>query len=171
MTNIEKIFEELFGEGFVSDFESKFRENIEKKFADISEELDKEDGDESYYNKICDKYKNGEHISHDEVEIKNGKVVKDIHQTKNIEDKGGECSKKCCSSCEDGIATTNGTKVPEVDVYKKKIEKLFKRIDKLNQENEEYENKIQDLENVVKEQSGLINTLEKKLNNLRNILK
>lgn len=168
ISNIEKIFNEIFGEDFSEVFTSNFNK--------LSEELKNEnDCDKSYYNKVCDKYENGKRVSHDEVEIKNGKVLKDIHESMKIENKNDENSKgTCCNSqkCVKGENASNTSSVSDdVETYKKKICKLFKRIEKLNEENEEKEQKIFECEKIIKEQNNLINLLENKLNNVRNVLK
>lgn len=51
---------------------------------------------------IKDKYKNGEHISHCEKEIKDGKVIKDVNNRINLEDK-----KNC--KCDDNVCQCNKT--------------------------------------------------------------
>ena len=78
----EKIFNEIFGD-------LDFEENI-NDFAKIAKEYEnKEDGENhSYFHRIVNKYdENGRQISHKEKEVKDGKVLKDVDNTINIEDK------------------------------------------------------------------------------------
>ena len=73
----EKIFNEIFGDV------DKFFENIH-----IEEDEENEKGS-SYFHKVEDKYDNGQHVSHVEKEIKDGKVIKDVNEAFKIENK--EC--------------------------------------------------------------------------------
>lgn len=78
-------------------FKNLFDE-VSKIMKDDFEETVKECEDcegKSYYHMVSDKYEDGKHVSHKEKEVKDGKVVKDIDNCMNIEDKCEE-NKKCC---------------------------------------------------------------------------
>lgn len=77
----EKIFNEIFGN---VDFEKIFKDFPEE------EKKNENENDHSYFHSIEDKYENGEHVSHKEKEIKDGKVLKDVNDTFKIEVKGKE---------------------------------------------------------------------------------
>lgn len=76
----EKIFNEIFGDV-----------DFEKVFNSIhNEENEENENCSTYFHKVEDKYDNGQHVSHVEKEVKDGKVIKDINEAFKIEDKKEE---------------------------------------------------------------------------------
>lgn len=76
---IAEIFKEIFGE-------DAFKA-LDERFEKLSKEMDEKDCDRSYFHSVSDKYENGEHVSHKEKEVKDGKVIKDVGFGVGIEDK------------------------------------------------------------------------------------
>ena len=89
------MFEEILKEflGTTKTFDDLFNEVFENK---VNTDDVKDENNHSYFHSVKDKYKNGEHISHSEKEIKDGKVIKDVNHFGNIEDK-----KNC--KCDDNV--------------------------------------------------------------------
>ena len=89
------MFEEILKEflGTTKTFDDLFNEVFDNKVNtdDVSNKRN-----HSYFHSVKDKYKNGEHVSHSEKEIKDGKVIKDVNHFGNIEDK-----KNC--KCDDNV--------------------------------------------------------------------
>lgn len=82
----DRIFKDIFGTETFDKLENAFNETI-KDF-----ENENKNDDFSYFHGVKDKYENGKHVSHDEKEVKDGKVVKDIHRSVSIEDKNDDVS-------------------------------------------------------------------------------
>ena len=122
----EKIFNEIFG-----DIDWK---EVANKMSEITENEDEKDS--SYFYKVEDKYDNGQHVSHIEKEVKDGKVIKDINRTMNIEDKN---------------------KKNKEDVYKK-----YDYEDKCM----EYESVIEKLEKELRDKDDIIRTLNTRCSKL-----
>jgi len=78
----------------------------------------------SYYHFVSDKYENGKQVSHKEKVVKDGKVVKDVNETKAIEDHREECSKK-----NEPCAVTDNKELME------EIKKLKERVKQLENQN------------------------------------
>lgn len=128
-------------------FKNLFDE-VSKIMKDDFEETVKECEDcegKSYYHMVSDKYEDGKHVSHKEKEIKDGKVVKDIDNCMNIEDKCEE-NKKCCKK--------ESCNAEEIQRLKKEIETLTSSV-------EYYRNKSLDAHKLMKENAALKRKLEK----------
>ena len=95
------MFEEILKEflGTTKTFDDLFNEVFENK---VNTDDVKDENNHSYFHSVKDKYKNGEHISHSEKEIKDGKVIKDVNNRINLEDK-----KNC--KCDDNVCKCNKT--------------------------------------------------------------
>ena len=87
----EEILKEIFGTS--KTFDDLFNEVFDNK---VNTDDVKDENNHSYFHSVKDKYKNGEHVSHSEKEIKDGKVIKDVNHFGNIEDK-----KNC--KCDDNV--------------------------------------------------------------------
>ena len=110
----EKIFNEIFGD---VDWE-KFSNEL------LGEEKENEK-DSSYFHKITEEYENGKCVSRSEKEIKDGKVIKDVHETHSIKEdkpKAIENGKDKEEDRDDIIA-----------YYERKVENLCKKIDEKNE--------------------------------------
>ena len=110
----EKIFNEIFGD---VDWE-KFSNEL------LGEEKENEK-DSSYFHKITEEYENGKCVSRSEKEIKDGKVIKDVHEVHSLKQdkpKAIENGKDKEEDRDDVIA-----------YYKKKVENLCKKIDEKNE--------------------------------------
>lgn len=123
----EKIFNEIFGD---VDFEKVFKNFPEEEKKNESE------NDHSYFHTIKDRYENGEHVSHVEKEVKDGKVIKDINNTFKIEDKGEK------------EETKNGSEYYEEKLKKATdlLEEAQKTIINQQKQIETYENHCKELE-------------------------
>ena len=92
------------------------------------DDLFKESSDlkHSYFHEVADEYENGEHISHKEKEVKDGKVLKDVDTTKCLTNKKEE----------------NKDVDETVDDLRKTIESYKKVFKKLKRENKELRKKL-----------------------------
>ena len=126
-------------------------------FVDSSLNFDDKSNSKSYYYKR-DEYKDGEQVRHVEKEVKDGKVIKDVDTSKNIENKKEEAIKNCEHS-------------EDIDELKKEIKELTgankelkEECKRLNNDKMELYNRNTDLEHSIKE-------LETKLANIKSCLK
>ena len=90
------MFEEMLKEFFESTktVDDLFEEVFENK---VNTDNVKDDNNHSYYHSVKDKYANGEHISHSEKEIKDGKVIKDVDNSFELENKKNcQCNDNVC---------------------------------------------------------------------------
>ena len=133
----------------------------------------KDENNHSYFHSVKDKYKNGEHISHSEKEIKDGKVIKDVNNRINLEDKKNcKCGDNVCKCnktdnvkdennqlkvisqfWEDSFRSAENTLI-ERD---KKIAELERKLAKVTKEKEYFINK---LAKVTKDKEYLLNKFE-----------
>lgn len=98
----EEILKEFFG---TKTFDDLFNEVFDNK---VNTDDVKDENNHSYFHSVKDKYENGEHISHSEKEIKDGKVIKDVDNCLEIENKENckcndnvcKCDKKLCEKKE-----------------------------------------------------------------------
>jgi predicted RNase H-like nuclease (RuvC/YqgF family) len=133
----EKIFNEIFG-----DIDWK---EVADKMSEITENEDEKDS--SYFYKVEEKYDNGQHVSHIEKEVKDGKVIKDINCSMNIEDKSNKNKEDVYKKC------SYEDKCMEYETVIEKLEKELrdkdKTIKKLQKENDEIKDKIKEyLQNI-----------------------
>ena len=140
----EEILKELFGTT------KTFDDLLNEVFDDKTNTDDvRNDKNHSYFHSVNDKYKNGEHISHIEKEIKDGKVIKDVNYVNysvNTDDK-----KHC--KCNDNVCKCD-SKLYE----KKEIE-----YDALKGINKHLEQSLKSAENTLIEKDKKIAELESKL--------
>lgn len=88
----EEILKEFFGT--TKTFDDLFNEVFDNK---VNTNDVKDENNHSYFHSVKDKYENGEHISHSEKEIKDGKVIKDVNNCRNIENKENcKCNDNVC---------------------------------------------------------------------------
>ena len=134
-------------------FGRPFDELFNEVFGELTnEEKDEEDVNHSYFHSIKDKYEDGEHVYHQEKEVKDGKVLKDEKKTFALDDKG--C--KCCKSVEvkDGNEQKKcDSTVDEDNFFVKEINKLKdekRKNDKLEEENDNYRIKLHRIEEAFK---------------------
>ena len=104
--------------------------------ADVLDENTKEESDSFeqkdenvYYHRIVDKYRDGKHVSHKEKEVKDGKVLKDVDEHPEIEDK---------------------EKVEENTNLKNLIEEAHETIKRQNEEISSLRKKLAKIENALK---------------------
>ena len=140
------MFEEMLKEFFESTktVDDLFEEVFENK---VNTDNVKDDNNHSYYHSVKDKYANGEHISHSEKEIKDGKVIKDVvDNSLNIENK-----ENC--KCNDNVCKSD----------KKLCEKKETEYDALKGINKHLEQSLRSAENALAEKDKKIVELESKL--------
>lgn len=102
----EEILKEFFGTS--KTFDDLFNEVFDNK---VNTDDVKDENNHSYFHSVKDKYKNGEHVSHSEKEIKDGKVIKDVNHFGNIEDK-----KNC--KCDDNVCKCDRKLYEEKEIEK-----------------------------------------------------
>ena len=140
----EEILKEFFGTS--KTFDDLFNEVFDNK---VNTDDVKDENNHSYFHSVKDKYKNGEHVSHSEKEIKDGKVIKDVNYVNysvNTDDK-----KHC--KCNDNVCKCD-SKLYE----KKEIE-----YDALKGINKHLEQSLKSAENALIEKDKKIAELESKL--------
>lgn len=157
---IDKIFNEIFNEDEFYNFEEfskrffELLQNEQKK--ENKENEEKDDDEHSYYHKVTDTYEDGEHTSHVEKEVKDGKVLKDVNETFKIEDKSdvkdtccekSECDKDEKLKCYDEkLKEANGLLIEA----KETIQKQTEVIGDYQKRCENYENKLSKLRTLLK---------------------
>lgn len=137
----EEILKEFFGT--TKTFDDLFNEVFDNK---VNTDNVKDENNHSYFHSVKDEYKNGEHVSHSEKEIKDGKVIKDVDNSICLENKNAcKCDKKLN--------------------MKKEIEKDCKcsDYDKLKDINKHLERSLRSAENALAEKDRKILELESKL--------
>ena len=112
---ITEIIKEIFGD-------DAFKA-LDERFEKLSKEMDEKDCGHSYFHSVSDNYENGEHVSHKEKEVKDGKVIKDVGFGVGIEDK---------SKNENNNDKVEGKEDIESQ-YKRKMEELCNKIDEKNE--------------------------------------
>ena len=139
------MFEEILKEflGTTKTFDDLINEVFDNKVNtdDVSNEKN-----HSYFHRVKDKYKNGEHVSHSEKEIKDGKVIKDVNNSVSLEDK-----KNC--TCNENVCKCD----------KKLYEKKETEYDALKGINKHLEQSLKSAENALIEKDKKIAELESKL--------
>ena len=139
------MFEEILKEflGTTKTFDDLINEVFDNKVNtdDVSNEKN-----HSYFHSVKDKYKNGEHVSHSEKEIKDGKVIKDVNHFGNIEDK-----KNC--KCDDNVCKCD----------RKLYEKKETEYEALKGISQFWEDSFRTAENALIEKDKKIAELERKL--------
>ena len=139
------MFEEILKEflGTTKTFDDLINEVFDNKVNtdDVSNEKN-----HSYFHSVKDKYKNGEHVSHSEKEIKDGKVIKDVNNSVSLEDK-----KNC--TCNENVCKCD----------KKLYEKKETEYDALKGMNKHLEQSLKSAENTLIEKDKKIAELESKL--------
>ena len=139
------MFEEILKEflGTTKTFDDLINEVFDNKVNtdDVSNEKN-----HSYFHSVKDKYKNGEHVSHSEKEIKDGKVIKDVNNSVSLEDK-----KNC--TCNENVCKCD----------KKLYEKKETEYDALKGINKHLEQSLKSAENTLIEKDKKIAELESKL--------
>ena len=87
------MFDEFLKEFFeTKTFDDLFNEVFDKK---VKTNDVKDNNNHSYFHSVKDEYKNGEHVSHSEKEIKDGKLIKDVDNSIELENKNVcKCDKK-----------------------------------------------------------------------------
>lgn len=139
------MFEEILKEflGTTKTFDDLINEVFDNKVNtdDVSNEKN-----HSYFHSVKDKYKNGEHVSHSEKEIKDGKVIKDVNNSVSLEDK-----KNC--TCNENVCKCD----------KKLYEKKETEYDALKGINKHLEQSLKSAENALIEKDKKIAELESKL--------
>ena len=139
------MFEEILKEflGTTKTFDDLINEVFDNKVNtdDVSNEKN-----HSYFHSVKDKYKNGEHVSHSEKEIKDGKVIKDVNNSVSLEDK-----KNC--TCNENVCKCD----------RKLYEKKETEYDALKGMNKHLEQSLKSAENALIEKDKKIAELESKL--------
>ena len=139
------MFEEILKEflGTTKTFDDLFNEVFDNK---VNTDDVKDENNHSYFHSVKDKYKNGEHVSHSEKEIKDGKVIKDVNNSVSLEDK-----KNC--TCNENVCKCD----------KKLYEKKETEYDALKGINKHLEQSLKSAENALIEKDKKIAELESKL--------
>ena len=139
------MFEEILKEflGTTKTFDDLFNEVFDNK---VNTDDVKDENNHSYFHSVKDKYKNGEHVSHSEKEIKDGKVIKDVNNSVSLEDK-----KNC--TCNENVCKCD----------KKLYEKKETEYDALKGINKHLEQSLKSAENTLIEKDKKIAELESKL--------
>ena len=137
----EEILKEIFGTS--KTFDDLFNEVFDNK---VNTNDVKDENNHSYFHSVKDKYKNGEHVSHSEKEIKDGKVIKDVNNSVSLEDK-----KNC--TCNENVCKCD----------KKLYEKKETEYDALKGINKHLEQSLKSAENALIEKDKKIAELESKL--------
>ena len=137
----EEILKEIFGTS--KTFDDLFNEVFDNK---VNTDDVKDENNHSYFHSVKDKYKNGEHVSHSEKEIKDGKVIKDVNNSVSLEDK-----KNC--TCNENVCKCD----------KKLYEKKETEYDALKGINKHLEQSLKSAENALIEKDKKIAELESKL--------
>ena len=137
----EEILKEFFGTS--KTFDDLFNEVFDNK---VNTDDVKDQNNHSYFHSVKDKYKNGEHVSHSEKEIKDGKVIKDVNNSVSLEDK-----KNC--TCNENVCKCD----------KKLYEKKETEYDALKGINKHLEQSLKSAENALIEKDKKIAELESKL--------
>ena len=138
---IVDIFRELFGEDVWDDFYDKFAKLSEKV---EKEQKENKDDEESYFHEVSDTYEDGNHTSHVEKEVKNGKVLKDVNETYKIEDKSKCCKKEKC----------HHEKIDTNEVYEQKLREAN---DLLSEAHETIKDQKMTIETLMEENARLSN--------------
>lgn len=146
------MFEEILKEflGTTKTFDDLINEVFDNKVNtdDVSNEKN-----HSYFHSVKDNYKNGEHVSHSEKEIKDGKVIKDVNNSVNLEDKKNcKCNENVCK-CNENVCKCD----------RKLYEKKETEYDALKGINKHLEQSLKSAENALIEKDKKIAELESKL--------
>ena len=146
------MFEEILKEflGTTKTFDDLINEVFDNKVNtdDVSNEKN-----HSYFHSVKDNYKNGEHVSHSEKEIKDGKVIKDVNNSVNLEDKKNcKCNENVCK-CDENVCKCD----------RKLYEKKETEYDALKGINKHLEQSLKSAENALIEKDKKIAELESKL--------
>ena len=146
------MFEEILKEslGKTKTFDDLINEVFDNKVNtdDVSNEKN-----HSYFHSVKDNYKNGEHVSHSEKEIKDGKVIKDVNNSVNLEDKKNcKCDENVCK-CDENVCKCD----------RKLYEKKETEYDALKGINKHLEQSLKSAENALIEKDKKIAELESKL--------
>lgn len=139
----DRIFKDIFGAEAFEKLENAFEETM-KEFEDSDE---KNDGF-SYFHNVSDKYENGKHVSHDEKEVKNGEVLKDIHRTPEICDiKNHNCGNTACD-CKNDNYRKNQRLEQHLKSAENALQEKDEKISKLEAENNELRNKLEHIKSL-----------------------
>ena len=151
---------------FFNDFEDFLKEADElmaKLIEEATQKEEKDNNSQSYYHSISDKFENGRHVSHQEKEVKNGKVLKDVHQENcRIEDKKEK---------ENEEPTKDDTQNWEV-LYKAalpEITKLKKLLDETKENHKIVCNKYDSLMESYRKLKAENNRLQRKLDSIKTL--
>lgn len=162
----EEILKEFFGT--TKTFDDLFNEVFDNK---VNTNDVKDENNHSYFHSVKDKYKNGEHISHSEKEIKDGKVIKDVDNSIELENKKNcICNDNACK-CDKNDKKLCEKKETEKEELIHNLNKFLsnKKDCKCNDYgalegiNEHLEQSLRRLENTLAEKDKKIVELESKL--------
>ena len=154
------MFEEILKEflGTTKTFDDLINEVFDNKVNtdDVSNEKN-----HSYFHSVKDKYKNGEHVSHSEKEIKDGKVIKDVNNSVSLEDKKNcTCNENVCK-CDRKLYEKKETEYEALKGMNKHLEQSLKSAENALIEKDK---KIAELESklyeVTKDKEYLLNKFE-----------
>ena len=149
------MFEEFLKEFFeTKTFDDLFNEVFDKK---VKTNDVKDNNNHSYFHSVKDEYKNGEHVSHSEKEIKDGKLIKDVDNSIELENKKN-CNNNNNNVCKVVKDITDGS-VCDKKLYEKKETEY----DKLKGINKHLEQSLRSAENALAEKDKKITELESKL--------
>jgi hypothetical protein len=115
---IDEIFKEIF------ESEMDLLDKFEKSANKFNDEVEDEKGS-SYFHKITEEYEDGKCVSRSEKEIKDGKVIKDVHEAHSLK----QDKPKAIENGEDKVEDKEDFE----SYYKRKIENLCKKIDEKNE--------------------------------------
>lgn len=163
----EEILKEFFG---TKTFDDLFNEVFVNK---VNTDEVKDEKNHSYFHSVKDKYENGEHISHSEKEIKDGKVIKDVDNCLEIENKENcKCNDNVCK-CDKKLYEKKETEYDALKGVNKQLEESLKKYSELYVDSQralvEKDKKITELESKLAEVTKDKEYLLKKFEQVKNV--
>jgi len=155
-TDLFEVFMDEANE-FMNEFNELFSEKESCKKSCKEEKCEEKKKDEpkhkSYYHYVCDKFKNGKNVYHQEKEVEDGKVLKDeghgcgyISDNDNTTIKSNDECKKTCK--EKSITIENEALKQQIYKLQNDIKELEKSSRKLENENVELRRKLNSIKSL-----------------------
>lgn len=156
----EEILKEFFG---TKTFDDLFNEVFVNK---VNTDEVKDEKNHSYFHSVKDKYENGKHISHTEKEIKDGKVITDVDNCLEIENKENcKCNDNVCK-CDKKLYEKKETEYEALKDINKHLEQSLRSAEKTLAEKDK---KIVELESKLAEVTLDKEYLLKKFEQVKNV--
>ena len=161
---------------FFDEAEKLLREGFDESMDKAFNESEEDDENKSYYHYVYDKFDNGEHVAHKEKEVKDGKVLKDVNDTKNIESKKKEDNKTEQKECHCNVGKDykkldeeNNTLKVELLNDKAHISKIEGKLNELEKEIYRLHRECNELKDLNNKLSGENMNLKAKLDQIRKV--